>query len=126
MRLRGVAVAGGAVGRLQARRVREVRRLREVRVAIDAGEARLSVDRRGDALRGHEDAPAVLTLRSGVAVAGEAVIVFRRLGGERRRRGEEKRASKEKGVTQRVTPWCLHLDPSPGSRIVRHALPRPS
>ena len=52
MRRAGPVVAGSAIDLLQARLVRKVRRRREVRVAVHAGDAGLAVDRGVELLRG--------------------------------------------------------------------------
>ena len=79
-------VAGRAGDGLQLRPVGELLDLREVRVAVDAGEPGVPVDRAGERrLRGF------LPLSGRFGVAGEAVVVGRRLrrGGVRQGEGGE-------------------------------------
>ena len=79
----GCIVAGRAVDGRKLLRVRELRRRREVGVAGDARLARLAVNRGGELLgRDRHRAPAGARERR-VAVAGQAIVVGRRL---RRRR----------------------------------------
>ncbi len=78
-------VAARAIHGPGLRRVGKIRRLAEIRVAVDAGESRLAVDRLprrfGAATKTRR---AVGPLRVGVAVAGQAVFVGRRLWLRRR------------------------------------------
>ncbi len=81
--LRHPVVAAAAGGGLELLAVRELLDLREVRVAVDAGEAGLAVDGAGERLlRG------LLRLAGRLGMAGEAVLVRGRLRGCGRREGE--------------------------------------
>ena len=72
-------VAGGAIDLVQAGLVREVRGLRQIRVAVDAGHARLAVNGGIEFRLGDEDGAAARALRVLVRVAGQTVVVARRL-----------------------------------------------
>src|SRR6266508_6873303 len=75
MRRARPVVAGGAINLAQARLVREVRRLCQIRMAVHAGHARLAVDGGIDRLLDDENGAAVGALGGLVRVAGQAVVM---------------------------------------------------
>lgn len=81
-----VGVAARALCRSELVGVREVRRGRQIGVAVDASEPRLSVDGRGELLFRDEDRTPIGALGVLVRVAGETVFVRGRLDRLRRNR----------------------------------------
>ena len=78
MRRARAVVAGSAIDLAQAGLVREVRCLRQIRMAVHAGHSRLAVNRGIELLLGDENGLAAGALRVLVRVAGQAVVIPRR------------------------------------------------
>ena len=104
----GVVVTAGALSRREFLGVREVGRLRQVGVAVHAGESCLTVDGSREPILRNEDRGPVRALPRGVLVAGEAIPVGRRrrgfLGHRRQGSGREAEHDRPRNELQPGAP----------------------